>query len=377
MQYVPQGARFDERGGRFRGVLDLIAGHYPAFLFGRPVGEILPVFHFHETDATTLEPALDYLKDNGYRTVGADALATFVRGGAHPGDRTVVLTFDDAWASLWLVAGPLLRRYDMRAVVYAIPALIADASSTRPTIDDGRVDAVTADTGPQPFCTWPELRALVASGRVDVQTHTQTHAMVFSAPRPVGVLGPEYAREPMLVRPWVQSAGGFVPIEASRLGYPLFPCRSRMSDALAFTPNPAACARLEDVVRDRGGAAFFETPGARETLAPMLADVRGTSETEGERDRAIESELSRSREELEQRLGNPVRHVCLPWGVTSAVAYRALGKLGFLTAVANRWSGRLAPGRGDDPFYIKRLHARHLFALPGRGRKVFVTLGGR
>jgi peptidoglycan/xylan/chitin deacetylase (PgdA/CDA1 family) len=377
MQYVPQGARFDERGGRFRGVLDLIAGHYPAFLFGLPVGQILPVFHFHETTPQTLEPALAYLRDNGYRTVGADELGAFVRGGRHPGDRTVVLTFDDAWASLWLVVGPLLARYDMRAVVYAIPALVEDAAAVRPTLDHGAVDSAREDAGPQPFCTWPELRALVASGRIDVQTHTQTHAMVFSESRALGVLGPEYLRDPILVRPWVQSAGGFVAIEPSRLGYPLFPCRSRMSDALAFTPNPAACARLEGFVRDHGGAAFFEQPGARETLAPMLAGVGGTSESEADRDRAIEAELATSRATLEQRLGRPVKHACLPWGVTSASAYRALEKLGFSTAVANRWPGRLAPARGDDPFFIKRLHSRHLFALPGRGRKVFVTLGGR
>jgi len=155
MQYVPQGARFDERGGRFRGVLDLIAGHYPAFLFGLPVGDILPVFHFHETTPQALEPALAYLRDNGYRTVGADELGTFVRGGRHPGDRTVVLTFDDAWASLWLVVGPLLARYDMRAVVYAIPALVEDAAAVRPTLDHGAVDSEREDAGPQPFCTWP------------------------------------------------------------------------------------------------------------------------------------------------------------------------------------------------------------------------------
>ena len=86
-----------------------------------------------------------------------------------------------------------------------------------------------------------------------------------------------------------------------------------MSDALAFTPNPTACARLEGFVRDHGGAAFFDQPGAREILAAMLADVGGTSESEADRDRAIEAELASSRATLEQRLGQPVVHVCLPW----------------------------------------------------------------
>lgn len=377
MQYVPQGARFDERGGRLRGVLDLVAGHYPSFLFGLRVGNILPVFHFHETTREELEPALAYLKVNGYRTVGADDLGQFVRGGPHPGERTVVLTFDDAWASLWMVAGPLLARYEMRAVVYAIPGRIRDAAEVRPTIEQGGVDAAAADAGHEPLCTWPELRALVAAGHVDVQTHTRTHALIFSEPRAIGVVTPDFAREPRLVRPYVPSADGLVEIDPAQLGYPLFPCRSRMSDARAFTPDREACARIEQFVAERGGASFLNRADAQQALAPMLAAVRGTTETEAERDRSIEAELAESRAELERRLGGRVRHVCLPWGVTGAPTYRALARLGFSTAVANRWPGRLAAGRGDDPFFIKRLHSRHLFALPGRGRKVFVTLGGR
>lgn len=377
MQYVPEGARFDERGGRLRGMLDLVAGHYPSFLFGLRVGDILPVFHFHETTRAELEPALGYLRDNGYRTVGADELGQFVRGGPHPGHRTVVLTFDDAWASLWMVAGPLLARYDMRAVVYAIPGRVGDASAVRPTIEQGTIDAAGADTGPEPLCTWPELRALVASGHVDVQTHTRTHALIFSEPRAIGVVTPAFAGEPLLVRPYVPRPEGLVAIEPTQIGYPLFPCRSRMSDAVAFAPDAEACARLQLFVTERGGASFLNQPGAEQTLAPMLASIAGRTETEADRDRAIERELAQSREELERRLGGRVRHACLPWGVTSPSAYHALARLGFSTAVANRWPGRLAAGRGDDPFFIKRLHSRHLFALPGRGRKVFVTLGGR
>ncbi len=250
-----------------------------------------------------------------------------------------------------------------------------DAAAVRPTLNHGPVDSEREDAGPQPFCTWPELRALVASGRVDVQTHTQTHAMVFSESRALGVLGPEYRRDPMLVRPWVQSAGGFVAIEPSRLGYPLFPCRSRTA-ALAFTPNPTACARLEEFVRDHGGAAFFAQPNARETLAPMLADVGGTSESEAVAIAQLNLNLPRRAPRSSNGWGNPSSTSACP-GAWQRPAARALGKLGFSTAVANRWPGRLAPGRGDDPFFIKRLHSRHLFALPGRGRKVFVTLGGR
>src|SRR5205809_2164793 len=94
---------FGERGGRVRGALDFLAGHYPAFTVGGSVGRLLPVFHFHETTPATLDPGLQYLAENGYRTVTAAAITALVREGAAPPPRSVVLAFDDAWSSVWTV----------------------------------------------------------------------------------------------------------------------------------------------------------------------------------------------------------------------------------------------------------------------------------
>ena len=80
-----------ERKTRWRGALDLATGAYPLFVFGGPVGRVLPVFHFHEVSAAYLEPYLQYLDENGYRTVTTDAVARWVRGGQHPGPRSVAL----------------------------------------------------------------------------------------------------------------------------------------------------------------------------------------------------------------------------------------------------------------------------------------------
>lgn len=104
---------FAERGGRVRGLFDLVTVRYPAFVFGGRVGEILPVFHFHEVTPESLRSCLEYLVDNGYQTVTSDEIARFVRTGIPPGKRTVALCFDDAYASLWTVALPLLKKYDL------------------------------------------------------------------------------------------------------------------------------------------------------------------------------------------------------------------------------------------------------------------------
>src|SRR6476660_1727366 len=123
---------FAERGGAVRGLLDLATGCYPAFLFGGPV-DALPVFHFHDVTRDWLEPRLQYLVDNGYRTVTSDEIARLVIAGVDPGPRAVGLTFDDAWTSVWTVAMPLLRRSGLRAILFGIPGRVKDAATVRPT----------------------------------------------------------------------------------------------------------------------------------------------------------------------------------------------------------------------------------------------------
>ncbi|MXW34831.1 MAG: hypothetical protein F4Z60_04370, partial [Chloroflexi bacterium] len=66
-------------------MLDLATGRYPAFLFGGPIGRLLPVFHLHEVTRASLEPKLQYLAEHGYRTVTTEEIDRFVRGGVHPG----------------------------------------------------------------------------------------------------------------------------------------------------------------------------------------------------------------------------------------------------------------------------------------------------
>jgi Polysaccharide deacetylase len=374
MYIVPPGAPLDEQGGRLRGLMDLAAGHYPKFLFGLQVGKLLPVFHFHQATVDTIEPAFRYLHENGYRTVVSDDVARLVRQGHHPGPRTVMLAFDDAWASLWMVVGPLLEKYDLRAVTYVIPGRLQDAEALRPTIVNGPVDAAAADRADNPFVTWLELRALSASGRVDVQSHTWSHSMIFAGSKVIGVVDHGFGLEPQIIHPRLN--GGRTPefLAPSSIGHPMFLRRSRMSDGRRYWPDLEACARVEAKVQAGGGETFLDRPHWRKELLPLFEAIPGRFETDAERDNEIEQEVTFARDEIERRIGTPVRHLCLPWGISGAVTRAALERMGMVTAFANRLSGRLAVAAGDDPFFLKRLDNRHIFALPGHGRRTFTTL---
>jgi len=334
---------FAERGGPVSGVLDLVTGCYPAFLFGGSIGDQLPVFHLHEVTVEWLEPRLRFLAENGYRTVATDEIARLVTAGVRPGPGAIALTFDDAWASAYTVAFPLLRRYGMRAILFAIPGRIA------------------AESEASPFVTWPQLRELQTSGVFDVQSHTHTHTMMFSGEDIVDFVSPDFDREPLLNRP----------LEAKGLGTPLYVRRSRMSDARRFRPDEGAAARCRQHVEANGGARFFSRPDWRADLRRVANGARGEFESDGDRAKAIRAELADGRAILSERLGAAINHVAMPWGIAGRLAREAVEATGHTLCFAERPLRRRTVRAGDDRFHLMRLSGRYLTCLPGQGRRTF------
>jgi hypothetical protein len=348
---------FAERGGPLRGVLDLATGCYPAFLFGGSLGDLLPAFHFHDVTRDWLEPRLQFLVDNGYRTVSCDEIARLVIDGVSPGPRRVALTFDDAWESVYSVALPLLKQYSLTAILFAIPGRIADAA------------------GESPFVTWSQLREIYASGVFDVQSHTRSHAMIFSDAEVIDFVTPAYRAEPFLNRPVTSTNGHVDAIGPDALGTRLFTRRSRMSDARRHLPDPSVDDKCRAHVVKHGGVAFFSRDGwQRELHAIAGTDNVERNESDETRARAIRDELAAGRAILNEQLcTDTVTHVALPWGISGVITREALQATGHTMAFAERPFLRRAIRAGDDRFQLMRLNGRFLTCLPGRGRKWFLT----
>jgi hypothetical protein len=350
---------FRERGGAARGLVDLATGCYPSFLFGGSLAAALPVFHFHDVTREWLEPRLQHLVDNGYRTVTCDAIARFVIDGTSPGPRTVGLTFDDAWASSWTVATPLLKQYGVKAVLFAIPGRLRDSGAD------------------QPFVTWSQLREMHASGVWDIQSHTRTHAMIFTGAEAIGFVTPDYVREPLLSRPLatIDGRATFLPPEA--LGTPLYLRRSRMTDGRRYLSDERVGARCREHVARSGGARFFDRPAWRQELEAIAAD-RSTDvdafESDAAHADAIRTELAEGRALLNEQLGSTtVRHIALPWGIAGETTRRALAATGHEIAFTERPLRSRVVRAGDDRYELMRLNGKFLTCVPGRGRKWFFS----
>lgn len=356
---------FSERNTPLRGVLDLATGCYPAFLFGGGLGRWLPVFHFHEATPQGLEPYLRYLAENGYRTVTSEAIAAYVRRGVHPGPRSVALCFDDAWASLWTVAVPLLRKHGLQAITYVSPARVPDLPSPRPTLESPEGAPAGVDDSPTPFAAWCELKSMLSSGVIDVQAHTLGHTMVFADDAIGGFVQPGFSRHPHLY-PSVETGAGERYLTPADLGAPLYTQRSRYSTALRYD-NPAAFEACTRHVREQGGAGFFRQPGWERVLRELAGASPGHQETPARRDAAILADLASAREQLNAKLGtDTVRHMCFPWAIASTPGEVAAEKAGYITAFGDRLFGGRSVRPGDPPYRLMRLKHQHLLRLPRR-----------
>jgi hypothetical protein len=359
----------------------ILRGNMPPFVIraAPTVAARTPVFVFHGVEPGRFEAQLRYLGANGYQTLDADGLeAGLRRPDARGGERAVALTFDDATWTFWAYAYPLLRRYQARAILFAIPGLVPDDPTPNSTLEDlwaGRCSPAEIERRAtrQPLCTWNELALLHGSGMVDIQSHSLTHARVPVSARVRDFVHPDF------------SAGDYgntdLPLSAEddperperrlRLGAPVFEAASRLAGRPRFIEAPGLSQGLVAHVEKHGGSRFFERPGWRRELGAVLdawpKERRGRFETAAETRKAIGRELTRSKALLESRLpGKTVAHFCYPWFEGCALSDQLAGQAGYRTVHGG--IGVRSTDPAATPLPVQRISEEYLFRLPGEDR---------
>ena len=104
--------------------------------------------------AAIFEAQMDWLARNGYTVITLSRLAAFLRGAEPLPKRSVAITIDDGYRSTWEIAYPILSRYGYPATLF----LYSDFVGAR--------DALS----------WAQMKEMQASGLIDIQPHSKTHA---------------------------------------------------------------------------------------------------------------------------------------------------------------------------------------------------------
>jgi peptidoglycan/xylan/chitin deacetylase (PgdA/CDA1 family) len=103
---------------------------------------------------SNFEAQLDWLADNGFHVIRLSQLIGFLEGREALPKRSVVITIDDGYASVHRHALPALRKHNFPATLFAYSDFVGNGG-----------DALT----------WQQMRDLLDSGLVDIQSHSKSH----------------------------------------------------------------------------------------------------------------------------------------------------------------------------------------------------------
>ncbi|WVN42053.1 polysaccharide deacetylase family protein [beta proteobacterium MWH-UniP1] len=156
-------------------VVETLQREMPILMYHRFIGDPAEK-GVHGTWITVemFEKHLQLIKRLGFETLTFKDLAQ--KGFIHrltPGKKFLMITADDGYRDNLTRMLPLLEKYDMKATVYVVSNETHNRWDTEhPTNPDTKVPLLTAD----------EIRALDASGRVEIGGHTLSHAKLDELP---------------------------------------------------------------------------------------------------------------------------------------------------------------------------------------------------
>lgn len=357
--------------------VDLLTGAYPAFVYGGGCNHI-PVFCFHGVEPELLEQQLRFLTENNYHTLKTSDLEAILYGYKPLKPRSVMLTFDDGWGSLWSVGLPLFKKYDIKVVVFLAAGRIFDGKAGH-NLDDlhvGKCDessVLQRDSSEIPLLTWDEIYKMHETGLVDFQSHSFSHSKVFVTNKIE-----DFVQPPSMKNYEVFEIPEWQPDENQHMqfGRPLYASSPRLGNSRRYIEDPEIRHVCQTYVIENGGLSFFHRPNWRWELEELVMYYRkthgnyGRYETSEEHRQAILSELIKSKGLIEGRLpGKEVSHMCYPWHNYSRTSIELSHEAGYKTNFAGKVMHRYWGILMGNPILIARIGGDFFLRLPGKGRE--------
>jgi hypothetical protein len=323
---------------------------------------------FLTLDLPYFEDQLRFIKNN-YRPIFLHEYWA-IRNQLQPsGKDPIVITFDDGFLDNWIWAFPLLKKYGIKSTIFVCPEFVDLKNSVRPNLEDyWNKNASLKEITQLGYLSWDEMRVMLKSGLVDIQSHTMSHTKYFISDKlkdfhhpgmdclyPVGNLFPESKPYHILNEQFET----LLPY-----GYPIFEEQS------------SVCARKVKISRDFinsvteafSGYDFkqYNTDLAKSHVLQIYEKYKSADglieeiETEAEQLKRIRYEIIGSKKIIESNLNIPVEFLCWPHGDNNDEVHRIAMQAGYLsTTSGSKLSHHDHPDRipsriGMHPVYNSR-----------------------
>ncbi|MCL4558424.1 MAG: polysaccharide deacetylase family protein [Deltaproteobacteria bacterium] len=308
----------------------------------------IPVLYYHHVEPTdpitpqVFEAQMRYLAGKGYHSVSLNELYGFMTGSSRVPRKSFVLTFDDGFYCNYRYLFPILKKYGLRATVFAV-------SGTRKQSTDvpqrERARGYPSRSGAniesaENFATWDELKTMVGSGLVQVEDHSLFHDRVYIDDRAAGFNTGVELDWPV----WGDKRPGTV--------------RYRTGSSIAhrnFTGDYRLNEHLLKLVK--GKSLDLSEEGSIRLLEQAYKEyksqysVKAIYESWDSYARRCRADLDRSRHLISEHTGVAPGFLCFPWGQYDKKTIMLLKELGYRGAVT---TDKGANRKGGDPYRIKR-----------------------
>lgn len=116
--------------------------------------------HQLELAAEVFEQQMRYLLDNGYEFLSFAQVQTILAGDQPIPEKSVVITIDDGYRSVYDVAWPILKKYQIPATLFIYTDFI----------------------GAPAALNWAQVREMKASGFIEIESHGKSHSSLSVLP---------------------------------------------------------------------------------------------------------------------------------------------------------------------------------------------------
>lgn len=318
------------------------------------------------TPLEIFEGQMKVLVEEGWTTISLSDLHSHMTEGAALPEKPIVLTFDDGYLDNWVYAFPVLKRYGHRAVIWVSTDFVDPGTEVRPTLDDVWAGRMTnSELTVMGYLSWEEMRRMVGSGHVEIQSHAKTHTWYFSGPeivdfhRPPGIDG--YTVPLWLV--WNMFPERKCEYISAKLeenipyGTPIYRYGKSLVTRRYFE-DVNLTELLTKRVAEGGGRAFFERRDWREELLTIVEEnppSNHRTETEEEYEERVRGELAESRRDIEDALGTSVDFICWPGGGRSPRTLEIAGEMGYRATTTHFGDKKRRNTYGQNPSEINRI----------------------
>jgi peptidoglycan/xylan/chitin deacetylase (PgdA/CDA1 family) len=306
------------------------------------------------------------IADEGWTAIGMGDLYSHMSEGAPLPQKPLVITFDDGYLDNWVYAFPILKKYGHRGLIWLSTDFVDPHPEPRPTLEDVWSGRLTGDELVSAgYLSWEEMRQMVSSGHIEIQSHAKTHTWYFSGPeiadfhRPVGADG--YVPPAWLAwnrAPEVKYKSMTADLERGiPYGTPVY--RHGLSLVTRrYFEDPGITNLLVEMVAAKGGDAFFRRAGWREVLTKAVDEYPSRNdriETQAEYEQRVRGELADSRRTIEEALGTKVDFLCWPGGGHSPLTRRIASEVGYLATTTHFDDAAKRNVFGENPHELNRI----------------------